>query len=781
MKHMLWTPLPLEDVRVTDRFAQNAFRKELDYLLSLEPGRLLKGFYENAGIDSPFVRYGGWENTLIGGHTLGHYLSALAHAYASAPKEDRAALLSRLKELIEGLHTCQNAVGSGLIWGALPVAGGIEAQFDNVERGRVDIKRQAWVPWYTLHKLLNGLLDVRAELGMCGGAAREISAEALEIAAGLGDWVARRALGWDTRTAKQVLSVEYGGMNDCLYTLYSCTGDPRYAEAAHVFDEEPLFDGILAEEKDFLDGKHANATIPKVLGALNRYLVLHGKKFRGEVVDASRYLAVAETFFRTVTEKHAYITGGVSEWEHFGRDFVLDAERTNCNCETCCVYNLLKLVRGLFSVTGDARYLDYYDNAFVNSILASQNPESGMTTYFQPMASGFFKVFSRPYDKFWCCTGSGMENFSKLGDGIFYTGEQGVVLARYLSSELHTPSFDCSLRADFPFDDEATLTVGRAEGAVRFLLRIPDWCLGEPQFLGEGVPSGVWQGNFYAVTLQAGDVLRIKFPVGVTLHGLPDGDNVYAFRYGGTVLAADFGTEDMTETTTGVDVTIPQRQMGSERVWFEDVEDVIAHPSSYLIREGRSFLLHGADRPLHFQPYYLRFRERYAIYLAFSEYVWENGVPVKRETKNARETLDSVQPGYGQYENDALHEMRERNTGSSTSDGTYRYAKAGGFFAYDFLVDPARRNYLQIILAREDNGRPLKITADGQTLLSEHLLYTMGERSYTRELAIPPDVVSAARKKTVDGREVSVITVEFSTFGGRAGAKLYDSVRMLAD
>jgi DUF1680 family protein len=194
-------------------------------------------------------------------------------------------------------------------------------------------------------------------------------------------------------------------MNDALYELYKHTGNANHLSAANSFDEMTLFEPLYKGE-DILNGKHANTTIPKIIGALNRYSVT-GEEY---------YLQVAANFWEIVTENHTYITGGNSEWEHFGESKILDAERTNCNCETCNTYNMLKLSRELFRVTGDTKYADYYENAFINAILSSQNPETGMTTYFQPMATGFFKVYSSPTEHFWCCTGSGMENFSKLAE-----------------------------------------------------------------------------------------------------------------------------------------------------------------------------------------------------------------------------------------------------------------------------------------------------------------------------------------------------------------------------
>ena len=109
-------------------------------------------------------------------------------------------------------------------------------------------------------------------------------------------------------------------------------------------------------DANVLNNRHANTTIPKFLGALQRYMTL------GDV--AGEYLTYVQKFWDMVVERHTYATGGNSEWEHFGEDFVLDAERTNCNNETCNTYNMLKMSRDLFRITGDKKYADYYENTF---------------------------------------------------------------------------------------------------------------------------------------------------------------------------------------------------------------------------------------------------------------------------------------------------------------------------------------------------------------------------------------------------------------------------------
>ena len=345
----------------------------------------------------------------------------------------------------------------------------VDAQFDNVELGKADMFKEAWVPWYTTHKIFEGLISSYELTGY---------EPALDIAKKLGDWVYNRVTGWSEETRRTVLSIEYGGINDALYDLYRLTGDDKYAVAAHAFDEDSLFELIRTDGANVLNNRHANTTIPKIIGALNRYIVLDGKTVNGEKVDASEYLETAEIFWQMVIDHHTYATGGNSEWEHFGEDDVLNRERTNCNCETCNVYNMLKLTKNLFMVTGDVKYADYYENAFINHILASQNPETGMTTYFQAMSTGYFRTFSTPVDSFWCCTGTGMENFTKLGDGMYFYDEDSLYVNMYFSSELDAENLGLKLtqESNIPLTDKATMKLKLSESKeFSLMLRIPSW------------------------------------------------------------------------------------------------------------------------------------------------------------------------------------------------------------------------------------------------------------------------------------------------------------------
>ena len=549
----------IADVTMTDAYCTNAFSKEVEYLLSLDTNRLLVGFRENAKMNTQGAqRYAGWENSLIAGSTVGHYLSAVAMAYQNPNLTDaqRKSFSDKLDALLNGMKECQNNSKGrpGFLWaGQVKNPNNVEQQFDLIQQGKTNIINEAWVPWYTMHKMIQGLVDVYNFTG---------KETAKEIASKLGDWTLARCRTWNQQTHNTVLSIEYGGMNDCLYQLYEITGKEDHAIAADYFDENALHERILRGGANVLNGKHANTTIPKFVGVIKRYEVLDGKTVGGKQIDASKHLKYAEAFWDMVITHHTYITGGNSEWEHFGMDDILDKERTNCNCETCNSYNMLKLSRELYKCTGDKKYMDFYEQTYYNSILSSQNPETGMTTYFQPMATGYFKVYSSPYNSFWCCTGSGMESMAKLGDTIYMHSKDALYVNLYQSSSVNWKDKSVTIKqeSEIPNGNTVTFTVS-GSGDLDFRFRIPDWVAGTMSIAVNGTKYNYKTVDEYAQvtgSFSDGDKIVLTIPMEVKAYNLPDKTSVYGFKYGPVVLSAELGKQNMATGSTGMNVTIPK-------------------------------------------------------------------------------------------------------------------------------------------------------------------------------------------------------------------------------
>ena len=554
---MGWTePFELDKVQILDNYYLSAQKSDIAFLKKMDTARLLAGFRTTAGIDTKGVRpYGGWEDSLLGGHCVGHYLTALAQAVKVTGDKE---LKEKSQTLIAGLEECQKKLGTGFLFGAkVEDKEDVEKQFDILEGKK---KGETWVPWYNMHKVLAGLVDTYKYTG---------NETALLVAEKLGDWIYERVSKWDLKTNQKVLETEYGGMNDCLYELYSHSHNKHHLEAAQKFDEKALFLMAAKGEKNCLDGKHANTQIPKFIGAIKRYNVL--KQLGEAKQEDEAYLVDAEKFFEMVVKRHSFVTGGISVMEHFRKDYHLDEIRTQTNCESCCAHNMLKLAKELFKATRKKEYADYYETTLRNAIMGAVKTESGAASYFTPMATGYYKTFGEEEPEknmFWCCTGSGMENFTKLGDSIYFRANDTLLVNQYVASKVTWEEKNLVLtqKSDVTKSEEISFVLNALHDKeisdVAIALRIPDWMHGEATIYVNGAEKMTAAGNSEYVLLERnwedGDVIMAKYPMSVESVGLLDQDAVFAFRYGPTVLAAKLGKEKMGEATwAGIDLTAP--------------------------------------------------------------------------------------------------------------------------------------------------------------------------------------------------------------------------------
>ena len=648
---MGWTePFELDKVQILDNYYLSAQKSDIAFLKKMDTARLLAGFRTTAGIDTKGVRpYGGWEDSLLGGHCVGHYLTALAQAVKVTGDKE---LKEKSQTLIAGLEECQKKLGTGFLFGAkVEDKEDVEKQFDILEGKK---KGETWVPWYNMHKVLAGLVDTYKYTG---------NETALLVAEKLGDWIYERVSKWDLKTNQKVLETEYGGMNDCLYELYSYSHNKHHLEAAQKFDEKALFLMAAKGEKNCLDGKHANTQIPKFIGAIKRYNVL--KQLGEAKQEDEAYLVDAEKFFEMVVKRHSFVTGGISVMEHFRKDYHLDEIRTQTNCESCCEHNMLKLAKELFKATRKKEYADYYETTLRNAIMGAVKTESGAASYFTPMATGYYKTFGEEEPEknmFWCCTGSGMENFTKLGDSIYFRANDTLLVNQYVASKVTWEEKNLVLtqKSDVTKSEEISFVLNALHDKeisdVAIALRIPDWMHGEATIYVNGAEKMTAAGNSEYVLLERnwedGDVIMAKYPMSVESVGLLDQDAVFAFRYGPTVLAAKLGKEKMGEATwAGIDLTAPLYKvvgnecrkdtiaygepkttelLDNETLTIQketSVNEFVSHIERYLVRdtesETLSFHLKGTDADttfengLQFVPFNTLNDERYGIYWYF--------------------------------------------------------------------------------------------------------------------------------------------------------------------
>ncbi|XP_022958080.1 uncharacterized protein LOC111459415 [Cucurbita moschata] len=542
--------VPLGDVRLEpNSFHGRAQATNLKYLLMLDVDNLLWSFRQTAGLPTPGKPYLGWEKSdcELRGHFVGHYLSATAKMWASTGD---AAIKEKMNALVSGLAACQDKMGTGYL-SAFP-----SELFD-----RYEAIKPVWAPYYTIHKILAGLLDQYT----FGG-----NAQALKMVTRMVEYFYNRVQNviklHTVERHYQSLNTETGGMNDVLYRLYGITGNTTHLLLAHLFDK-PCFLGILAVQAESLSGLHANTHIPIVVGGQLRY----------ELTGDPLYKEMSTFFMDSINSSHSYATGGTSAHEFWTDPKRLADTLGAENEESCTTYNMLKVSRNLFRWTKGVAYADYYERALTNGVLSIQRgTDPGVMIYMLPLGSGSSKARSyhgwgTPFETFWCCYGTGIESFSKLGDSIYF--EEGaqtptLYVIQYISSSLNWKSGNVLLNqvVDPVHSDDPnlrmTMTFSPKESvqSSTINLRIPSWTSASgAQVLLNGQSVGkITNGIFQPVTNKwsSKDKLSIVLPINLRTEAIGDDRTQFAstkaILFGPYLLAGHSGGDkDIKTGTTG--------------------------------------------------------------------------------------------------------------------------------------------------------------------------------------------------------------------------------------
>ncbi|MEW6236763.1 MAG: beta-L-arabinofuranosidase domain-containing protein [Candidatus Omnitrophota bacterium] len=724
-------PFDLEDVRLLDGPFKKAMELDGEYLLQLEADRLLAGYRENAGLEPKGKKYGGWELQSIAGHSLGHYLTACALMYASTGDER---FRERVVYIVKELDECQDERG---YVAAIPEGKRIFAEVaaGNIRSAGFDLNG-GWVPWYNLHKLLAGLLDAQRYGG---------EAKALNIAVKLGDWAIGVTSGLNEEQFQKMLACEHGGMNESLAELYARTGEEKYLVLSRRFHHKAMLDP-LAEHQDCLPGRHANTQIPKIIGVALRH------EYTGDERDKT----IAEYFWDTVAHHHSYVIGGNSDHEHFGQPDKLSDRLSDDTAETCNTYNMLKLTRHLFGWSASAPYADYYERALYNHILASQNPDDGMMCYFIPLRAGGAKTYSTPFDSFWCCVGTGMENHAKYGDSIYFHGADGLYVNLFIPSILTWREMGMTVRQEtrYPEEDAIRLSISCKQPVKTPIhIRHPRWAEAGMKILCNGSALAIdsQPGSYAAIdrTWKDGDRLEITIPMSLRLEAMPDNSKRAAIAYGPLVLAGDLGAITEKASDDGGDaahVPVLLTEAAAPEQWMQSI------PGSNL-----SFKTKGVGRPndVELIPFYRMHHRRYAVYWDFyTEADWnKRQVEIQTEQKRLRElearTVDVLRIGEMQPERD--HNLQGEKTSAGELNGRkWRHAADGGWFSFEMKIKANAPQELACTYWGGDSGaRRFDILVDGVKIAEQTLQNNQPGKFYDEIYALPLELVRGKEKITV--------------------------------
>ena len=574
-------PFQLSDVMLLPSRFQENMQRDSAWIVSIPVKSLLHSFRNTAGVFSDreggymtMRHLGGWESLDcdLRGHTTGHLLSAMAYLQ----------MREKADSLVQGLAEVQRQYGTGY----LSAYG--EGLIDRNIQGK-----GVWAPFYTLHKILQGLID---QYTMCG------NETALQVARGMGDWVYNKLRPLDEETRTRMIRNEFGGFNEAMYNLYAITNDDRYLWVACFFYHNEKIDPLKETSSLERGGagvdlgtNHANTFIPKLLGECRNYELFGDEESR----------RAATLLFNTLVNDHAFVTGEVSDKEHLFKPEEQSKHLTGYDGENCCTYNLLKLAERLFCYQPDSRIADYYERALYNHILGQQDSQSSMVCYFTPLMTGGYRLYSTHDSSFWCCVGSGFESHAKYQSSIYFHSDNTLYVNLFIPSELNWDGTIVRQETRFPESDKTVIT---ATSKINMKVRFPYWAT-YMKVNGRRVKAGkdgYVEVKSEKLRVQNGKLFaEVEF--GMTLREEPtkDDETRVALLYGPIVLAGELDEVEHPFSD-------PRRYNDYYSLDYGSHEDV-AYSSLSDFRQTTPLHFNGPGQ-LKVRPFYDLHHHRYVVY-----------------------------------------------------------------------------------------------------------------------------------------------------------------------
>lgn len=755
-----WKAYTLSEVRLTDSYFKEAMELHKGYVLSLEVDRLIPHVRKRAGLEPKGENYGGWEKG--GGCTYGHYLSSCALMYASTGDHG---FIDRLDYMLSELKMCQDKTADGwFISGDRSKKGYEDLLNGNLSLNQPDETKQPWNynhngnSWYCIHKVLAGLKDAYVY------AQRE---QAKEILLVLCDYIAEISNKSNSDLFQGMLAVEQGGMNEVLTDVYAITGDVKYLKAAEQFNHINVIYKI-ANGEDVLFGRHANDQIPKFIGVARQY----------EYINNELYKKAAEEFWRIVIKDHTLAIGANSCYERFGVPGEESKRLDYSSAETCNTYNMLKLSRQLFMFTGDMKYLNYYEHALYNHILASQDPDMpGCVTYYTSLLPGSFKQYSTPYDSFWCCVGTGMENHAKYGESIYFSDGKNVLINLFIPSELNDKKLGLKLAIETKYPESDTIRIrikekGHFKNTLK--LRLPDWLKDKPTVLINNAQTSVNSADGYLSInrkIEDNDIITLIVPRKLSIDYVVDEPHFGTIMYGPLVLAGELGKEGMPEdrvsNNRALREAMPAKNIPMLVGNTDNLENWIVQDKKqamhFNVKNG------GKQKSVSLIPYFQMHHQRHTIYWK----IYSDSDFAQRTKSLTDEVI------IADAENEKKHNLKGENDSIRWHDyfwarnTQYRIAENGGWFAYDLKIDKDETRAYNLICrfwGDESPTNDFDIFIDGKLLKNVNLCRRLF-------LTYVDDVFSIPSEWT---RGKKSVNVRFQSKEGTKAGGLY-SLKITAD
>lgn len=711
---------PLSAVRITDGQFKHIQDLDHEYLLTLEPDRLLSWFRREAGLTPKAQPYPFWESENVwgggplAGHILGFYMSSMSMMYQATNDKK---ILDRLNYIVEEMKQCQDAHGDGYLLATINGKHVFEDVIDGDFRTSNPFINETWEPVYIMNKIMLGLYNIYT---LCG------IQEAKPILIRMADWFGNEVLNkLNHENIQKLLVCEHGSINESYINVYTITGSKKYLEWAKQLNDEDMWIP-LSEGKDILNGWHANTQIPKFTGFNTVY----------QYTDNKAYYDAANLFWNIVVEKHTWVNGGNSTGEHFFEEKMFEQKVPQYGGpESCNSVNMMRLTESLYQTDAKPERIDYYERILYNHILANFDPEEGMCCYYTSMRPGHYKIYGTKYHSFWCCTGTGFEAPAKFAKMIYAHKNNSLYVNLFMASQVEWKEKGIILKqcTRFPDENQSILTVQTsAPKTFDLKIRKPLWTEKGDFSLkinGKNIKSAISEEGYLCISREwsDGDEIIISFTPLLNIDPLKESKRYFSVTYGPIVLGtkikntnidkSEFRHSRKTVANTMIPMSDTPVLIGSTEEIKQNMRRITGNELMfrYSPKQGNEITFIPFNR-IHFS--------RYAIYMLhiekiedYKQTITDGSTFHNRNTSLGIMSIDAV--NIGDKDSEQMHKMETVNSMAEKYDATasWRRATNGGYFMYNLRALPNEKQSLYFAFRANDQDEfTFDVLVDGRII-----------------------------------------------------------------
>ncbi len=755
-----WSGFDLSDVRLLEgSYFKQMQDKHLEYLLSLDPERLLNNVLRGGDIATTAQNYGGWQHN--NGNGFSNYMAGCAMLYAATGEPQ---LMEKIKWMIDNIADCQErenldgffffgrSKGSAS-YNALMAATGSGTYPNNNGEDFYTNSAMAGMAFYQIHRIFYGIRDVYLYTGY--EKAKDVFVKCMEWACNWTDLIP------EDNQLQMALEAEHGGMVELFVDAYALTGNNRFLENAARWTHSLNFRDRMAVGDDVLTSRHANVYDPKFIGLIRDY------EYTGNVLNRDAALNTWDI----VVNHHVLPIGGHGRWERYGEPGKLLDELANTSAETCCTNNMLRFTKAMFAVFGDSKYLDFYERALYNHILASKDPENnsvgGGFCYYQSLMPGQGRKYMDD-SSFYCCWETGLENHSKYGEAIYFHNDKDVLVNLYIPSTLNYSDKGLLLKmeGDYPEENTIKLTVVENDDFTgRIMFRCPSWMdFSKVKTTVNGVDKECFivENRYFSIMHDwvAGDEIYVSLPVELRYEPSEE-PNVVSLFYGPLVIVPNMGN------ASGEYISNVWNQQGDSQALtypdFPNFDNPKSNLSSWISKTGYlTFSGRGMDKDYEFVPFYKAHRMKTSIYQRFvgaDDVDWEKTYVTDRVIFNS---------------NEDAHDYKGRSALEVNFGKNLRYVAAGNYMSFNMAVSEVANTQHYVTVKHQ--GWETEECGNYEVYIDDVLVGSIGNCKKLKQFTYPSFFFKVPLSLTNGKKSVRLKIVQ-----GETSMRFYSGIEMVTE